>query len=177
MSTFDGLGRALRWLRDERGKRQFQVADAAGITKPMLSAYETGRQKPSLESLEKILDALGADLSNLHSALAIVNGRPETAARPRRGWEPYPLPRAGAAEEVADGGADLYRSVGVQGPLPRWQEEAMTEMLHGFHTLLRHLLGAISRLEQRAGGGDREGESGEGGERGGPAGAPGAAGS
>lgn len=164
-STFDGLGRALRWLRDERGKRQFQVADAAGITKPMLSAYETGRQKPSLESLEKILDALGADLSDLHAALAIVNGR-ETA-RPRRGWEPYPLPLGAAAGEPAGGGADLYRAVGVQGPLPRWQEEAMTEMLQGFHTLLRHLLGALSRLEERAGGGRGEGEGGESGERGG----------
>ena len=162
MSTFDGLGRALRWLRDERGKRQFQVADAAGITKPMLSAYETGRQKPSLESLEKILDAMGVDLADLDSALAKVNGR--EATRPQRGWEPYPLPRGGAAEEVADGGADLYRSVGVQGPLPRWQEEAMTEMLHGFHMLLRHLLGAISRLERRAGGGEAGtvGEAGAG---------------
>src|SRR5579872_5495030 len=58
MSIFNGLGRALRWLRDRQGKRQYQVADAAGITKAMLSAYETGKQKPSLDTLEKILVSL-----------------------------------------------------------------------------------------------------------------------
>ena len=57
--TLSGLGQALRWLRDRQGKKQYQVAEAAGITKGMLSAYETGRQRPSLETLEKILDTLG----------------------------------------------------------------------------------------------------------------------
>ena len=37
----NGLGQALRWLRDRQGKKQYQVAEAAGITKGMLSAYET----------------------------------------------------------------------------------------------------------------------------------------
>src|SRR5215217_7445598 len=68
MSIFNGLGRALRWLRDRQGKRQYQVADAAGITKAMLSAYETGKQKPSLDTLEKILGALNGDLNDLHNA-------------------------------------------------------------------------------------------------------------
>jgi len=72
----------LRWLRDRQGKRQYQVADTAGITKAMLSAYETGKQKPSLDTLEKILEALGSDLSDLHSALQIVNERPPTGRRP-----------------------------------------------------------------------------------------------
>ena len=82
MSTLKGLGRALRWLRDRQGKRQYQVADAAGITKAMLSAYETGKQKPSLDTLEKILAALECDLNDLHNAIQIVNDRPEAIRRP-----------------------------------------------------------------------------------------------
>src|SRR3979409_1631423 len=81
MSIFHGLGRALRWLRDRQGKRQYQVADTAGITKAMLSAYETGKQKPSLDTLEKILAALECDLNDLHNALQIVNERPEAIRR------------------------------------------------------------------------------------------------
>jgi len=77
MPIFDGLGRSLRWLRERQVKRQYQVAAGAGITKAMLSAYETGKQKPSLDTLEKILDALVCDLNDLHNALQIVNGRPE----------------------------------------------------------------------------------------------------
>ena len=63
MPVFDGLGKALRWLRAKQDKRQYQVAELAGITKAMLSAYETGKQRPSLETLEKIMEAL----SNIQS--------------------------------------------------------------------------------------------------------------
>lgn len=72
-----GLGQALRWLRERQARKQYRVADTAGITKGMLSAYETGRQRPSLESLEKLLATLGCDLNDLHNALQIVNGRPD----------------------------------------------------------------------------------------------------
>ena len=72
---FDRLGRAVRWLRERQGKKQYLVADTAGVTKGMLSAYETGRQKPSLETLEKLLTALDCDLHDLHNAIQIVNER------------------------------------------------------------------------------------------------------
>lgn len=77
-----GLGQALRWLRERQVRKQYQVASAAGITKGMLSAYETGRQRPSLETLDKLLETLGCDLNDLHNALQIVNGRPEQM----KGW-------------------------------------------------------------------------------------------
>jgi DNA-binding XRE family transcriptional regulator len=80
-STFTGLGQALRWLRERQTRKQYQVADLAGITKGMLSAYETGRQRPSLETLDKLLDTLGCDLNDLHNAIQIVNGRPEAIRR------------------------------------------------------------------------------------------------
>jgi transcriptional regulator with XRE-family HTH domain len=52
------IGGALRRIRERRGARQYAVADLAGITKGMLSSYETGRQCPSLKTLVKVLAVL-----------------------------------------------------------------------------------------------------------------------
>jgi transcriptional regulator with XRE-family HTH domain len=90
-----GLGQALRWLRERQARKQYRVADDAGVTKGMLSAYETGRQRPSLETLDKLLDTLGCDLNDLHNALQIVNGRPERM----KGWQ---LRDANANAEIQD---------------------------------------------------------------------------
>ncbi len=142
-----GLGQALRWLRDRQGKKQYQVADTAGITKGMLSAYETGRQRPSLETLEKILDTLGCDLHDLHNALQIVNGHPE---RMRRREE-----IAASGEELSpgvegEGHTEVHRLLGRSAPLPAEEERAFAEMLQGFHLFLRYLHGAIAQtLQQR----------------------------
>lgn len=135
------LGPALRWLRDRQTRKQYQVADSAGITKGMLSAYETGRQRPSLETLEKILATLGCDLNDLHNALRVVNGDTEAAARPT--WS-APLWAAGAAPAGAPepGAGDpllLQRILGIEHPLAPEEEAALTQMLLGFHRLLRFL--------------------------------------
>ena len=143
MPIFDGLGRALRWLRDRQGKRQYQVAEGAGITKAMLSAYETGKQKPSLDTLEKILDALACDLNDLHNALQIVNERPERMRSASAVGDPWRV--AGKAGEGAPGGPGLYEILGAEEPLPQQEEQAMSEMLGGFHKLLRYMHGRIPR--------------------------------
>ena len=148
MSIFHGLGRAIRWLRDRQGKRQYQVADAAGITKAMLSAYETGKQKPSLETLEKILTALDCDLNDLHNALQIVNERPEAIRRPggnreSGGWQAFR--RDSEPHEGGDSSASVYRVLGVNRPLPALEEQALSEMLEGFHKLVRYFHEAVSR--------------------------------
>ena len=72
------LGPALRLLRGRRHLKQMQVAAMAGITKAMLSSYETGAATPSLQSLTAILGALGSDFRELQEALHAVNpgGRP-----------------------------------------------------------------------------------------------------
>jgi len=131
-SVLTGLGHALRWLRDRHGRKQYQVADSAGITKGMLSAYETGRQKPSLDTLEKLLDTLGCDLYDLHNALQIVNGRP-TAPRSREtaegGW------RGGL--EVGLAGFDVRQLLGLRGPLGAEEEEALQKLIEAFHHLVR----------------------------------------
>ena len=122
MSIFNGLGRALRWLRDRQGKRQYQVADAAGITKAMLSAYETGKQKPSLDTLEKILDALECDLNDLHNALQIVNERPEAIRRPdglQETWQAYrPAGQGEGADAGNRSGNNVYSILGPQPAAP-----------------------------------------------------------
>jgi transcriptional regulator with XRE-family HTH domain len=138
MPIFDGLGRSLRWLRERQVKRQYQVAEGAGITKAMLSAYETGKQKPSLDTLEKILDALVCDLNDLHNALQIVNGRPERMRNAGSGREYWR-----AAGDKPEGSAalepNLYEILGADEPLPAQEEQAMSEMLGGFHKLLRYM--------------------------------------
>jgi transcriptional regulator with XRE-family HTH domain len=145
MSIFNGLGRALRWLRDRQGKRQYQVADAAGITKAMLSAYETGKQKPSLDTLEKILAALECDLNDLHNALQIVNERPEAIRRTPGGRDPWQGYSTGSGQEGGggDSGGGVYRVLGLKRQLPALEEQALSEMLEGFHKLVRYLHGMI----------------------------------
>lgn len=69
MHHFSTIGEALRCLRKERGLKQAEVAKVAGITSPMLSAYETGKQRPSFATIDKILRALDADARDLTSAL------------------------------------------------------------------------------------------------------------
>jgi transcriptional regulator with XRE-family HTH domain len=140
----NGLGQALRWLRDRQTKKQYQVAEAAGITKGMLSAYETGRQRPSLETLEKILGTLGCDLNDLHHAIQIINGRPEKMKR--RGEEEEALEEPAAATPPAGGGRnELQRVLGQRGPLAFEEERAFSEMLDGFHRLLRYFHDSYSR--------------------------------
>jgi transcriptional regulator with XRE-family HTH domain len=142
----NGLGHALRWLRDRRGRKQYQVAEDAGITKGMLSAYETGRQRPSLDTLEKILSTLGCDLNDLHNAIQIINGKPEGMRRRGEGAGS----EDGEAPAPAGGGSlgerlDVQRILGRRDSLPPEEERALTEMLDGFHRFLRYLHETLAR--------------------------------
>jgi len=146
-STLEGLGQALRWLRDRQGKKQYMVAETAGITKGMLSAYETGRQRPSLETLEKILDTLGCDLNDLHNAIQIINGRPESMKRRGEGMANGGEIAAATPEAPKASGSprDIGRILGRSEPLPPEEERALTEMLDGFHRFLRYLHDSLAR--------------------------------
>jgi len=151
-----GLGQALRWLRDRLGRKQYQVAQAAGITKGMLSAYETGRQRPSLETLAKLLDTLGCDLHDLHNAIQVVNGRPATMRPP--GAAANAASNAGAAGGDFGGGGrfpDLYSVLGQSDPLPPELERAFGQLLDGFHKLIRYMHRSFGPRSDRADRADR----------------------
>ncbi|HSL84262.1 MAG TPA: helix-turn-helix transcriptional regulator [Thermoanaerobaculia bacterium] len=66
---FDGLGPALRELRAERGWTQVELAERAGVSKSMLSLYERGKQRPHLDTLGKLVNALGVSLGQLAARL------------------------------------------------------------------------------------------------------------
>lgn len=157
-SVLTSLGQALRWLRERQGRKQYQVADTAGITKGMLSAYETGRQKPSLETLEKLLDTLACDLHDLHNALQIVNGRPQIIRHRTEGPPDLSAPDAGRQ--------DIYQVLGLSQPLPPEEERAISQVLHGFHRLIRYLHETARQPAQAlsAGPAEARGSTADGGE-------------
>ncbi|MGD2113946.1 MAG: helix-turn-helix domain-containing protein [Acidobacteriota bacterium] len=69
MSAFDRLDRALTLLRTRSGFKQIEVAQRAGITPSMISEYESGKKRPHVDTLEKMLAVLGADAHGLANAL------------------------------------------------------------------------------------------------------------
>jgi transcriptional regulator with XRE-family HTH domain len=164
-SPLADLGPALRRLRMGRGQRQFETAAAAEITKAMLSAYENGKRRPSLKTLDQILAALDADLGDLHAALVSERRERARAAGAARLRYPGAGRTPGAGDELGEAPAapygepapgrradwpppawrgahadiDLYHALGIQGPLPAGEERALSEMLLGFLKLLRYL--------------------------------------
>jgi transcriptional regulator with XRE-family HTH domain len=68
------LGPALRSLRERRKLKQAELSQRTGMGKSQISQYENGKRPPNLESLLRILAALGYDFHDLHNALQIVTG-------------------------------------------------------------------------------------------------------
>ncbi len=153
MASFDGLGRALRWIRQRQGKKQYEVADAAKITKAMLSSYENGKQRPTIDTLERILDALEIDLDYLAYAMRVV-----AQEDGRKGGLPRPA-GPGLAPAPAGPFLDLEHLLGVARRLEPAEEHAVGQMLEGFHSLLRYMLTQADDLRARAGG-QQEGPAG-----------------
>ncbi len=132
--AFEGLGKALRWLREKQHKKQYEIAESAGITKAMLSAYETGKQKPTLDTLEKILAALEVDLGDLFDTLQVVNERPEQMRYRRAVVDERTDDYFG--DDFID--IDARRILGEPGLDPR-EEAALSEMIRGYYRWLRFL--------------------------------------
>jgi len=78
---FANLGRTLGLLRELRGKSQARVAREAGIGKSQLSKYENGKELPKLDSLEKVLNALGVGHFEFFYTLYLVDQRAAELAR------------------------------------------------------------------------------------------------
>jgi ribosome-binding protein aMBF1 (putative translation factor) len=56
------LGAAARQMREDRGWTQTTLAQAAGMTQPALARFEAGGTVPTLALLERIAQALQAEL-------------------------------------------------------------------------------------------------------------------
>lgn len=52
----------LRMARHKAGITQGELAERAGVTQQVVSAYETGRMEPTLPSLERLLTAAGYEM-------------------------------------------------------------------------------------------------------------------
>jgi len=70
----------LRELRERRGVTQEWVADKAGVDPSTVSKLENGGRRPSVQSLEAVLNALGASHKERSLALAHVASPASKAA-------------------------------------------------------------------------------------------------
>jgi len=50
------IAKRLRELRNEKGKKQHEVANYLGITRPAYTAYESGARQPDLETVKKLAE-------------------------------------------------------------------------------------------------------------------------
>jgi ribosome-binding protein aMBF1 (putative translation factor) len=67
------LGRAVRELREQRGWTQLDLARAAGMTQSAVARFEAGGTVPTLPVLDRLAQALDADLT------VTVTARPDVA--------------------------------------------------------------------------------------------------
>ena len=66
----------IRAARRRADLTQGELAEAAGTSQATISAYESGRKRPSVETLSRLLAAAGA-------RLAVEEGRPAVRLAPR----------------------------------------------------------------------------------------------
>lgn len=138
MGSFERLGRALRWIRQRQGKKQFEIASDARITKAMLSSYENEKQRPTLETLERILTALRVDLDGLAYAMRAVLQEEQNKASVAAGTKPaHP---AEIDPWATNASADLQQILRMPRALDSAEAMAISQMLQGFHALLRYFL-------------------------------------
>lgn len=141
MMDFKHIGTALRWLRTQRLQKQREVARSAGITPAMLSAYETGKHRPSLDTTERVLQALGCDVVDLTNALQMVvesERRSQPGARevrPTQSSSPRP------SAELQGRFHELVRQTLESAEVTADEEDVLVSMLPGLLRLVRHLKG------------------------------------
>jgi len=59
------VGEKLKFLRERKGLKSFELADRAGLTPQTISRIENGRTDVSFQTLQKILAVMGLDLKDL----------------------------------------------------------------------------------------------------------------
>lgn len=59
---------SIRQLRDAAGISQRELAERVGVSQPAVARWESGRDVPRLDTLQRIADALGLNLAVIFSA-------------------------------------------------------------------------------------------------------------
>jgi transcriptional regulator with XRE-family HTH domain len=65
MALREQMAAKLKALRERRGLTQEQLAEKSGVSRTYLARLETGRQDPTLSTLEKLAKALGVKAGRL----------------------------------------------------------------------------------------------------------------
>jgi phage repressor protein C with HTH and peptisase S24 domain len=68
------LGAAIREIRKNRNLNQVDIAERVGTDSGNISRYESNKQKPSVEMLDKIADALGTSVSEIYRRAETADG-------------------------------------------------------------------------------------------------------
>lgn len=82
MIDLEKLPKLLRSLRTRTGRTQVDVAAQAGVPQANLSRWESGKVRPSLESLIAVLNALDLDFRDLQDSLDEAAAREAAAEAP-----------------------------------------------------------------------------------------------
>lgn len=90
------LGRQVKALRDARGLSLKMLAERAGVSESFVSQIERGVANPSVASLRRLAEALGASVGSLFEGIPPPGRvvRPQDRARlvdPARRWEDFLL--------------------------------------------------------------------------------------
>jgi transcriptional regulator with XRE-family HTH domain len=105
-TVFVNLPRTLVRCRELRGKSQAEVARKAGVGKSQLSKYESGKELPKLESLERVLVALGFGSLDFFYALHLMDHEVDRPAQNDRSEDV-----AAAFKHLMSHLVDLHRQV------------------------------------------------------------------
>lgn len=134
-TAFARLPQALRLLRKRRGWTQRELAAAVGFTVKQVSAYETGRQRPRIETLERILEQLQATARVLAQTMAAFDDRPAAELRPA------PAPRTATPRRALKPppSADPARAVRDGKPFPAAETAARPSSHETFRGLAKRL--------------------------------------
>jgi transcriptional regulator with XRE-family HTH domain len=82
--VFENLGPALGLLREVRKLSQAEVARRARIGTSQLSKYESGKELPKLDSLEKVLNVYGVGADGLFTVVRVIDGWAATMGTERK---------------------------------------------------------------------------------------------
>lgn len=103
---FDGLGPAVRSLREASGLSRAELAERSGVSESMLSRYEGGTAWPNLATLDAVLSGLRGDALDL--ALELYRHQAQAKATDREALEAPDLLASPVGEQILHHARMLY---------------------------------------------------------------------